>query len=178
MKDLFSERLKMLHVESGLSQSEAVAMIEKRTDVKIHQTTFSAMMRGENKPTLPIATALAKAYSVSLDWLTGTTIERKPVAVITEELDTTTAEVKALKRQVAEAKKSNSSTEEISKMLLDLPDAQRERWRAVISAEHQEHLARSENEKQWREVSRLVKLLDSDGSLRSRIESETGISLS
>lgn len=178
MKDLFSERLKSLHAESALSQSEAVAMIEKRTGVKVHQTTFSAMMRGENRPTLPLATALAKAYDVSLDWLTGATVERRPITKVTEELDSVNAEVKSLRKQIAEAKKSKSSTEEISKMLLELPDAQRERWRAVISAEHQEHMARSENEKRWREVSRLVKLLDSDGSLRSRIESETGINLS
>lgn len=178
MKDLFSERLKLLHAESDLSQNDAVAMIERRTGMKIHQTTFSAMMRGENKPTLPIVTALAKAYDVSLDWLTGITIERKPATLMAGELDNALAEIKSLKSQIAETKKSRSTTEEISKMLLDLPDAQRERWRAVISAEHQEHVARSENEKQWREISRLVKLLDSDGSLRRRIESETGISLS
>lgn len=161
--DAFGQRLRELHEETELSQEQAVEMIKKRTGYTIHQTTFSAMMRGANQPTLPVLLALAKAYRVNLEWLSGLTSERKPV----DELSSRISELSF-----------PSEVESAAKMMAQLPPEQQRRWSAIIEGEYKEREERRRNTEKWDQLSRLVSLMDSTGTLRSRIETETGISLS
>jgi len=160
--DTFCHRLRQLHEETELSQEQAVDMVKKRTGYAIHQTTFSAIMRGANQPTLPVLLALAKAYRVNLEWLTGLTSERKPI----DELLSRIAEM-ALPEDVEHA----------AKLMALLPPEQQLRWRAIIEGEYREREERRLNAEKWEQLSRLVGRMDKSGELRARIEAETGISL-
>ncbi len=161
--DTFSNRLRDLHDGTGLSQEQAVEMIKKRTGLTIHQTTFSAMMRGANQPTLPLLTALARAYQVNLEWLSGITSERKPV----DELSSRIGELSF-----------PEEVERAAKMMAQLPAEQQSRWAAIIEGEYKEREERKQNAERWERLSRLVSLMDNTGSLRARIEAETGVSFS
>lgn len=160
--DEFGQRLRKLHEETDLSQEQAVEMIRKRTGHAIHQTTFSAMMRGANQPTLPTLLALARSYRVNLEWLTGLTNERKPV----DELSGRIMELSF-----------PAEVESAAKMMAQLPPEQQRRWSAIIEGEYKEREERQQNIEKWNQLSRLVSLMDGTGALRTRIESETGISL-
>jgi transcriptional regulator with XRE-family HTH domain len=159
----FCQRLRQLHEETELSQDQAVEMIKKRTGYTIHQTTFSAIMRGANQPTLPVLLALAKAYRVNLEWLAGTANERTPV----DELSLRVAEL-SLPEEVERA----------AKLMAQLPPEQQRRWGAIIEGEYKEREERKHNAERWERLSRIVSLMDKSGDLRARIEAETGISLS
>lgn len=160
--DSFCQRLRQIHEETALSQEQAVEMIKRRTGYAIHQTTFSAIMRGANQPTLPVLLALAKAYRVNLEWLAGLTVERKPV----DELLTRITEM-ALPEDVERA----------AKLMALLPPEQQRRWGAIIEGEYREREERRLNAEKWEQLSRLVGRMDKSGELRARIEAETGIRL-
>lgn len=161
--DVFCSRLRELHDETELSQEQAVEMIRSRTGYTIHQTTFSAIMRGANQPTLPVLTALAKAYRVNLEWLVGITSERK-----------TTDDLSARVRELT----FPEGVERAARMMSQLPPEQQRRWEAIIEGEYKEREERKQNAERWERLSKIVGLMDSTGALRSRIEAETGISLS
>lgn len=161
--DIFCTRLRELHAETELSQEQAVEMIKSRTGYTIHQTTFSAIMRGANQPTLPVLIALAKAYRVNLEWLVGLTSERKTTDDLSMKVQDLTLP---------------EGVERAARLMAQLPPEQQRRWEAIIEGEYREREERRQNAEKWDRLSRLVTLMDSTGALRSRIEAETGVSLS
>ena len=63
--EIFSERLVKARKKRQLTQKAAAALIG------IQASSLSAYEGGRKTPSVEIAMQIAKAYDVSLDWLTG-----------------------------------------------------------------------------------------------------------
>jgi transcriptional regulator with XRE-family HTH domain len=75
MMDHFTERLKILRLERGLSQQEL------STKLNIPRTTISSWELGRRSPDIKMLEILADFFKVSIDYLVGKTDTRNPVQV-------------------------------------------------------------------------------------------------
>lgn len=141
---ILGKRLAKLHEGTNDSQEDTVKSIAQRTGVSIHQTTFSSYLRGTKSPTLPVLSALADYYGVSVDYLLGRTDDERPAATISKRLD-----------QVSMPEK----IEHASKMLAELPDRQQASLIAQIEAAHAEATERKQNREA---LDRLAEFLNVD----------------
>lgn len=73
--DHFTERLKILRLERGLSQQEL------STKLNIPRTTISSWELGRRSPDIKMLEILADFFKVSIDYLVGKTDTRNPVQV-------------------------------------------------------------------------------------------------
>lgn len=146
---IFAERLRELHHRTGQSQQAAVDMIKMRTGHDIHQTSFSDYLHDRKEPGISATVAIAKAYGVSVDWLTGLTDDREPAALLYKRLtDMTFAQ----------------DVEDAARLLAAMPEAQRRVHIASIEADAEE---RRRNERRWQLIMESVRAagvnLDLDG---------------
>lgn len=148
----FSQRLSELHAETDMSQDEAVAVMGRKTGENIHQTTFSNWLRGKKEPTLSNLAALSLMYGVSIDYLAGLSRDKTPPDQLSHRIAET-----ALPGPVQCA----------AKKLTQLSDVSRDR----IMAEIEE---RFRSEQRWQQIESLVKKMDADGSITSRLLSKLG----
>lgn len=65
MNNIFSERLKALRREKGISAEELAC------DLEINKSTISRYENGKTEPYLPIVLKIAQYFDVSLDWIAG-----------------------------------------------------------------------------------------------------------
>jgi len=159
---ILGKRLSKLHEATGDSQEDVVKDFAVRTGVSVHQTTFSGYLRGAKFPTLPVLAALADYYNVSIDYLLGRTDDERPAMALTQQVD---------RMSLPEG------VERAARLMAQLPPEQQRRWEAIIEGEYREREERKQNAERWERLSKLVGLMDNTGALRSRIESETGVSL-
>ncbi|MBS7576950.1 MULTISPECIES: helix-turn-helix transcriptional regulator [unclassified Enterococcus] len=67
---MFSERLKLLRLEAGLTQKDIAQQL------KISQPSYADWERGKKNPTQDKLTIIAKFYDVSVDYLLGNTDDK------------------------------------------------------------------------------------------------------
>lgn len=142
---MLGKRLTKLHNATDDSQEDAVKGIAARMGISIHQTTFSAYLRGVKWPTLPVLSALADYYNVSIDYLLGKTDDSTPVPTLVKNL-----EQSSLPAEIESA----------AKMLTELPEADRGSLVAQIKAAYAEAKERQQNRET---LEYLARFLNVDG---------------
>lgn len=145
---ILGQRLTGLHAALGNSHDMAVAMIEKRTKVRIAQTTYSSYLGGRKTPGAFNLAVLAKAFRVSTDYLCGLTDDQRAVSDILARLaaldlpddiaqaardllDVSPEDRQALILQIRAAKTANIKWRALAKMA-GLPNA--EALRAAVNS--------------------------------------------
>ena len=129
-----------LHAASGMSQDEAVRMIQRRSGEQMHQTAFSSYLTNSDRhrvPSLLSAAALAMAYNVSIEYLMGWVKDRRPVATLLERLSELTF---------------SPAVEGAAKRLASLPEAYQRKHIAAIEADCQAW----ERERRWELLSKFI----------------------
>lgn len=74
----FSQRIRALRLEKGLTMEEASAAIQQLTGVKISKGQLSKWESGKELCSLSNSVAIAIFYGVSIDYLIGLTDDPKP----------------------------------------------------------------------------------------------------
>ena len=113
----FAERLKLLRIQKGLSQTELAKVIN------MHNTHISRYERGESKPSSSALKALADALGVSTDYLYDGNEEDAAVADFSD---------RKLLDAFKEAEKLDSNDKEILLVLIDSFIA-RQKIKAIVS---------------------------------------------
>ena len=91
MQDAFSDRLKALRKQRGISQAELAEQTE------VHFTQISRYERGETKPNADAVTKIAKALDTTVDYLmNGTTDDLAENTGLEKEIITRFKQVQAL----------------------------------------------------------------------------------
>jgi hypothetical protein len=137
--NMFYERLRRLHNQSGQSQQSAVDLIKRKTGEDIHQTTFGSYVRGDREPPISAVVAIAKTFNTSIEWLCGMVEDNRPVAALLARLEDLSFPPDA---------------DRAAYLLAQMPENQRRVHVAAIELDYEERKANAEL---WKRLIRSVR---------------------
>ena len=151
----FQRRFNNLHRRSGLSQAALSEKIRRATGVAIPQTTISGYLTGGIEPSITNASAIAKTYNVSIEYINGETEERRPIA--------------ALEKRLTQLHMP-PEIERVALLMARMPKEEQSELVSYITIRY----------RQWQQLNSLIELaqrMDQNGSIAARIKDLSGIDI-